>query len=319
MADDRNEFNEELIEQLFQHTGRSCVITGSETFEIAHIQHRGQGGDPTKNVIENLLPLRKDWHDLYDGRRALIRWKGMKIKYVRFPTWEPREGKLEVEIKVVNSGEWQKIDQNDLWFYKKPTQAKAEEAWQHHQMVLEGKKDTVMGIIKMGAGLTPIKQNEEWRDMGYSSWRNYCNSPEVSVAMRTANRAVKIYDNLVEGLDIEPDKLSGIDQVKLEEITKVVNENNKEQWLAEAKELSREDVRKRVREVKGESLNVSCSNCARPVFFEFDRDFDQISFGSRNFSYCPVKPSENKGYLVETHTPQEQREIAENCEMYQEE
>lgn len=317
MTDDRGKFDKKLIEELVKYTGRSCVITGSETFQIAHLEHRGQGGDPTKNVVENLIPLRKDWHDLYDGRIHQLKWNGMTITDIRFDKWEPKQGNLE--ISVWSNGSWKSIDKSDLWFYKRPTQVKAEEAWQHHQMVLEGKKDTVMGIIKMGAGLTPIKHNEEWRDMGYTSWRNYCNSPEVSVSMRTANRAIHIYDGLVEGLDIEPDRLAGIDQVKLEEITKVVNEDNKEQWLAEAKELSREDVRKRVREVKGESLNVSCSNCARPVFFEFDRDFDQISFGSRNFSYCPVKPSENKGYLVETHTPQEQREIAENCEMYQEE
>lgn len=314
MTDDRGKFDKKLIEELIKYTGRSCVITGSETFQIAHIEHRGQGGDPTKNVVKNIIPLRKDFHDLYDGRIKQLTWKGVPITNIRFNTWKPRDGELEIEVHSQQG--WEELEKDDLWFYKRPTQVKAEEAWQHHQMVLEGKKDTVLGIIKMGAGLTPIKHNEEWRDMGYTSWRNYCNSPEVSVSMRTANRAVHIYDNLVEGLEIDPQRLAGIDQVKLEEITKVANEDNKERWLAEAQELSREDVRKRVREVKGESLNVSCSNCANPIPFEFDQNFDKVAFGSRVFSYCPYKPSEQQGYLVETYSPQEQREIAENCSMY---
>lgn len=278
MPDDRGKFDKKLIEEVLSYTGRSCAITGSETFQMIHIEHRGMGGDPTKNVVNNIIPGRKDFHDLYDGRRRRpIEWNGHTIEDIRFQEWEPEDDELVVEI--LEDDEWKELPKNELWYYKRPTPAKAEEAWKHHQMVLEGKKDTVMGIIKMGAGLAPIKQNEEWRNMGYSSWRNYCNSPEVSIGQRTAHRAVKIYDHLVEGLDIPPDRLAGIDQIKLEEITKVANEDNKEQWLADAQELSREDVRRRVREVKGETLNVSCSNCAKPrTWCIFSRQFNRLAY-----------------------------------------
>lgn len=311
------EFDQELIEEVLSYTGKNCVITGSESFEMVHLEHRGQGGDPTKNTVNNILPVRKDLHDLYDGRRKRsVNWNGCTIEDIRFKEWKPREEKLVVEI--LESGEWKELSQDELWYYKRPTQVKAEEAWQHHQMVLEGKRDIGQGIIKMGAGLTPIKENEEWQSMGYNSWHEYCDSPEVSIGTRKADRAVKIYSKLVEKLEVDPERLTNIDQVKLEEVTKVADENNKDEWLSQAEQLSREDLRRNVREVKGDSLTKSCSNCARTVVFEFDLNFDQLSFGSRQFSYCPVKPSQSQGHLIETYTPQEQREIAENCDKYEE-
>lgn len=148
--------------------------------------------------------------------------------------------------------------------------------------------------------------------MGHTSWYEYCESPEVSIGTRKADRAVKIYSNLVEKLEIEPERLVDIDQVKLEEVTKVADEDNKDEWLSQAENLSREDLRRNVREIKGESLTRSCSNCARLVPFIFDEDFDEMRFGSRKFSFCPI----NK-YLIETLTPQEQREIAEECDKYE--
>lgn len=311
------ELNKELIEELLKYTGRNCVITGSDSFEIVHIEHRGQGGDPSKNVIENLVPMRKDFHDLWEGRRKKpIRWNGMTIKDIKITEWQPQRGKLEVKFKV--DGEWKKIDHDELWFYKRPTPDNVGDAWKHHQVVLEAKKDIGRGIIKLGVGLTPIKRNEEWRSLGYESWTDYINSPEVSIPERKANRAVKIYEGLIEGAGAEPERLMGIDQLKLEEITKVADENNKDDWLHDAEELSRDDIRRRVRDVKGESETARCSNCVRPNEFEFDQNFDKIAFGSRVFHYCPYKPTKKQGYLIETLDPGEQRNIAEECEYYEE-
>ncbi len=293
-----------------------CVITGrggpnaKEEIEAAHIEHAGQGGDPSTHTVDNIIPVHQDVHEVWHGKRKFFELHNHKIYSVGPIKYEPLDS-LRVHANI--DGTHKEIPKDWLWFFKAPTVATGETAWQHYQQVLEGRKMAGQGLLVMAEGLSPIKENEEWRDLGYNSWTDFLRSPEVDISERKGNRLVGIYEDLIQQHQLPPERLSKIDQIKLDYMRSVVDEDNKDELLASAESLSREDFRKEIREEKGESLVISCNNCANVVPFEFDMDFDDMQFGTQKFRYC-----KKHGWLLESMTSQEKKDEAANCKDYTE-
>ena len=41
----------------------ACEVCGAEAVDIHHIEPKGMGGDPSKDVLENLIALCRSCHD----------------------------------------------------------------------------------------------------------------------------------------------------------------------------------------------------------------------------------------------------------------
>ena len=62
-----------------------CEICGRRANDIHHIDARGMGGDPNaeKDVIENLMGLCRDHHNLYGDKKQFIEYlKGIHLSFM---------------------------------------------------------------------------------------------------------------------------------------------------------------------------------------------------------------------------------------------
>ena len=66
----------ELREQVFARDGYQCVwpgCNGRHDLQLAHLTHRGMGGNPKTNTADNTCCLCRFHHDILDGRTVKSR------------------------------------------------------------------------------------------------------------------------------------------------------------------------------------------------------------------------------------------------------
>lgn len=124
-----------------------------------------------------------------------------------------------------------------------------EEGFGLHQRLLELKRNIGIGFLEMGKILYRLKEDGLYRVINPDmSWEAYCALPEVSMSPSHARNLMRIYRVFVLGLNVSEVELAGIDQRKLTAILPSVNADNVDTLLADAKELSRSDLNKNLRE-----------------------------------------------------------------------
>jgi len=84
--------------------------------------------------------------------------------------------------------------------------------------------------------------------MGFDKFEQYLALPEISIKYGTAMQLIRVYKKFVIELQLPKDEIMTIDYYKLDTIVPVVNKQKYKDLLTEAKELTRIDLRKRIKE-----------------------------------------------------------------------
>lgn len=109
------DFDETLkIEVRIRQQGKCWLCSRGKPIEaIAHVNHRGMGGDKRMNDLRNVIGVDNDCHDRLDHRRKP--W----LRIVRFDPADVENG-LEVEMQVEDTlfgKAWMPVPRGSLGFY----------------------------------------------------------------------------------------------------------------------------------------------------------------------------------------------------------
>ncbi len=302
------DLNKELVEELLTLTGRQCVLTGSDKFEICHLEHRGMGGDKSKNVVQNLIPLRKDFHDLMDGRIKKTEWNGDEWTDLSIERWEPEEGELEIMAKTeLLDWQWKKLPHDYIYYHQTPSLENAEEAHERRERIRQRSQAFALNAIEQGKDLHEAKGNGDHELMGYDSWKAYC-SAELMISRQYAHQFIEIYKKYRLELGRSKDQLAQIPVKTLYKSRDKVDEDNIEEFEHNASELSESDLQKEMGWT--EDKPPSCRHCALIRKAKFQPNIKQ---GERKLHQCRLNKHK---YIIETLSKSEAEELA--CEEFSE-
>lgn len=105
--------------------------------------------------------------------------------------------------------------------------------------------------ISLGQELYRFENNLYFLDLGYSSFYEYAESPELDITYRTARRLVDVYKKFVLEMKFDPTELAGIGYSKLDIIRTTITEENSTELINAVKTLKRDDIRPYLKERVG--------------------------------------------------------------------
>lgn len=126
------------------------------------------------------------------------------------------------------------------------------DALELHRKLVALKESIGLHFLEVGRTLYELREGGGWQSIvgDGMSWEAYCMLPEVSISPSHARNLMRLYHTFIIERGIEAQKLAKIDQRKLLAIAPVVDEDNAEEMLAHARELSRPDLVKLLKESK---------------------------------------------------------------------
>jgi len=111
------------------------------------------------------------------------------------------------------------------------------------------KKSLARNFLELGRQFKEIKDHKHYKTLGYESFNQYLATPEVTFHSSTAYRLIQIYEKFVIEFGVPEDKLIQVDRKKLEMLIPFVDKNNYEEWFYKAKELTRYDLDKEIKQL----------------------------------------------------------------------
>jgi len=117
------------------------------------------------------------------------------------------------------------------------------EAHENYTRIIQAKKIVGLGAMSMGRELLECHDNKHWQELEYNSFPEFLASPEINISKGWASKLINTYRVWKVELEVAEERLAEIDVEALYLTTKVVNQANKEQWLENAKSLSRSDLK----------------------------------------------------------------------------
>ena len=135
---------------------------------------------------------------------------------------------------------------------------KAEIARKEHEKLLKYKSFASLAYLYIGKTLKKIRDEKLYLYIfgeGCDSFKDYLRSPEVGISQRKAYYLIEIYETFCEKLGYNPEKLRELHWTSLREIKSVVNKENADLWIENAKQLTTKDLIIRVKQEKGQLAN----------------------------------------------------------------
>lgn len=110
-------------------------------------------------------------------------------------------------------------------------------------------RNTNINALVLGKLISENILNEYWKKLGYDSFGDFVAQSNLSFTKRTAYNYIDLW-KLFCKFTIDMDKFTEIPYSKLLKIKDVITEDNLEEWLSKAKELSRSDLELELEENK---------------------------------------------------------------------
>lgn len=139
------------------------------------------------------------------------------------------------------------------------------EAFENHRFILDLKSRIGGDLLRLASLLITNHDNKYYETLGYSTWEEYLGTPEISMSRFFAFKLMQVSRVWVNKFNVSPAKLD-IDIEKLYLTSIMATDENYEEVLEQARNLSRSDVR----QLKGYEYQPSykmviCSNCGAEI------------------------------------------------------
>jgi len=120
-----------------------------------------------------------------------------------------------------------------------------------HKRVVELKNEIGKKLYELGAYLKQIRDNQLYRDMGLETFEEYIAQPELTFERSKMYALIGVYEVFIESGLSEHLDIEGIDYYKLDRIRQFKDNENFEEWISKARELSLSDLNAEIRIAKG--------------------------------------------------------------------
>ena len=148
----------------------------------------------------------------------------------------------------------------------------AEKAFKIHSKITEMTDARNETDLVLGKYLHEIHETEEFKIIAgeESNFATYLADPEIGISQAKATRLMKIYRKYILELGMGYSELRGLDTNTLQRIAREVTPENKDEWIARVKTLSRSDISRLLKypdadimecEHKFEPHNEKCGKC----------------------------------------------------------
>ena len=116
------------------------------------------------------------------------------------------------------------------------------------------------GWLELCARLKEIRDNGMYEGR-WDSFEDFLKDPEMGMDKSTASRMITIHEVLIVKYNIEPNTISKVGWTKASELLPVINsKEDAEEWLETASVLSKDDLRKEVKEARGGGPGIGCKH-----------------------------------------------------------
>ena len=153
------------------------------------------------------------------------------------------------------------------------TKGKSKIAFDFHKQLVSLKRAMAVAFLNMGGILKSIKDNEYYETLGYKSFSDYVQNPDVGLNYRTAYYYVEIYEMFIDKLGYTREQLVDYSYDKLRKLLPIIkDEEETETIMDNAKDLSWNDFTKIYKEDKENKNYVDklaspefyrCSDCGK--------------------------------------------------------
>ena len=115
-------------------------------------------------------------------------------------------------------------------------------AFENCQNIIALKNNIGQDLLRLASLLIVNHNNQYYRILGYNTWEEFLAIPEISMSRFFAFKLMKVYEIWVDKFNVSPAKLD-IDIEKLYLTSIMATDENYEEVLEQARNLSRSDVR----------------------------------------------------------------------------
>jgi len=229
--------NESLRQQILERDGHRCQICGrgkpdGTPVELHHVDPKGLGGDPSKDVPENLITLCGEHHRLiHDGIWKIIHW-------------DPED--IENGLVVINA-ESKRVPKEQIWFYRRQTEAEVAELVDFARQVAD---QHWANEWSLAICLRELKARGAHKILGHRSFREMV-VDYLGLKPGWADKAVRTvewWQGL--GIDDPPPPLALAARVMRAEKKGEIKREEVKEWIAKARELGPVDFGKELRRLQ---------------------------------------------------------------------
>jgi len=139
-----------------------------------------------------------------------------------------------------------------------------------HEIVIKIKKEIHTYFMSLAVCLKAIKTNAYYLELGFTSFEEYCQQPDVDLSVNRCNKLIRIYNRWIEDYGYKVEELEGVDTECLDIAQSQATEETKEEWLEKARLLSRADLRALTPGCKHypKPLEIVCPHCGKKFLYE---------------------------------------------------
>mgnify|MGYP000262273294 CR=1 FL=1 len=232
--------NESLRQQILKRDGHRCQICGrgkpdGTPIEVHHYDPKGMGGDPSKDVPENLITLCGEHHRLiHDGLWRILHWN---------PN-DPEDGLVVIDAQS------RKVPKEELWFYRQCLEEDIGDTVGMLRQYIEAVQEAEW---EMAHHLFDLKAQKAHRILGYSSFAELVAS-EIGIRPGWAIKAARTVEVLRQYDDLNYYSAPIARAAKIASMIKrgKLGKEEAQEWLIKAATLGPVDWRKEWRERFGD-------------------------------------------------------------------
>lgn len=116
-------------------------------------------------------------------------------------------------------------------------------AFENHTHIINLKSHITKSFLELAFFLKGNHDNKYYNVLGYDHFEEYLGTPEIGLSRSYAFKLIKVYEIWVEKYNIEVEKLQDVDVEKLYIATTLIEGEDYEERLEQARTLSRSDLR----------------------------------------------------------------------------
>lgn len=150
-----------------------------------------------------------------------------------------------------------------------------------HQKIVSLKSNIALRLLELGGWLVYAKEKAIYRYFGCESWGEYLGQPEIAISRALDSKLRAVYTTLIAQHNLPQSELKSIELEKLYQITLLLRDRDHGQecscqdLVADARVLSRSDLKQKVQELLGEAprrqekeKEIVCPNCGASFSLE---------------------------------------------------